>query len=223
MSTVTVTDLVPGTPATSTAVNASLNSWNTGTAAGQIAGTNVRVEGVDRWVMNPAGNVVEMDTEAAEYEEASPSAATAAATALSVVSLAGGASPMVTPAALNLPLNADVIIHASVRVYGDATLYVATLPEVVLYLQYSVDAGATWLSFLGSRRRYQMRETLDGLLCLCSLNRSTTIPGIDQTATWSHWFVVPLADDYLFRVAFENTDGVFRFDGGMISPQVFLK
>lgn len=223
MSTVEVTDLVPGTPATSTDVNDTLDSWNAGTAAGQIDGTNVRVEGIDRWVMNPAGNVVEMDTEAAEYAVSSASNATAATTALSVVSLAGGTSDMVTPAALNLPLNADVIVHASVRVYGDATLYVATLPEVVLYLQYSTDAGGTWTSFAGSRRRYQMRETLDGLLCLCSLNRSTTIPGVDQTATWAHWFVVPLADDYLFRVAFENTDGVFFFDGGVISPQVFLK
>ena len=218
MSTVEVTDLVPGTPATSTAVNQSLASWNTGTAAGQIGGTNIRVEGVDRWVMNPAGNVVEMDTEAAEYEESVASAATAATTALSVVSLDGGASDMVTPAVLNLPLGVDVIIHASVRVYSVA-IAAAPLPEVVLYLQYSVDAGATWLSFPGSRRRYQMRDTG----ALCSLNVSTDIPGIDQTVTWAHWFVVPLADDYLFRVAFENTDGVFRFDGGVISPQVFLK
>ncbi len=222
MSTVEVTDLVPGTPATSTAVNDTLTSWNTGTAAGQVDGTNVRVEGVDRWVMNPAGNVVEMDTEAAEYAVDSASNPTAATTALSVVSLAGGTSDMVTPAALNLALNSDVVVHASVHVYGDATLYVATLPEVVLYLQYSTNAGATWTSFPGSRRRYKMRETLDGLECLCSLNRSTTIPGIDQTVTWAHYFV-SLADDYLFRVAFENTDGVFLFNGGVISPQVFLK
>lgn len=218
MSTVEVTDLVPGTPATSAAVNLTLTSWNTGTAAGQIAGTNIRVEGVDRWVMNPAGNVVEMDTEAAEYAVASASNATAAATALTVVSLAGGASPMVTPAVLNIPQDADVIVHASVRVYGDA-IAAAPLPEVVLYLQYSVDAGATWLSFFGSRRRYQMRDT--GVLC--SLNVSTDIPGIDQTVTWAHYFVPAVADDYLFRVAFENTDGVFFFDGGVISPQVFLK
>ncbi len=217
MSTVEVTDLVPGTPATSTAVNQTLSSWNTGTAAGQVDGTNVRVEGVDRWVMNPAGNVVEMDTEAAEYEEASPSLATAASTALSVVSLAGGTSDMVTPAALNLALNSDVVVHASVRVYSEA-IAPAALPEVVLHLQYSTDAGGTWTSFVGSRRRYQMRETDD----LCSINLSTTIPGIDQTATWAHWFV-SLADDYLFRVAFENTDGVFTFDSGVISPQVFLK
>ena len=58
MSTVTVTDLPPGTAAIAGDVNATMTSWVNGTAAGQIGAINVRQEGIDRRSLSGANHVV---------------------------------------------------------------------------------------------------------------------------------------------------------------------
>lgn len=218
MSTVTVTDLVAGTPATSTAVNATLTSFNSATAAGQLGATNVRVEGVDRWVMSSTGNVVEMNTQTAEYLQLAASAAISNATGTPVViPLNAGASNLQTPASVTIPSGAKCVVHASVRCNSDSYLYAGTLARVIVYLQESTDGGGTWATVTGGRRAVQMRETGR----YCSLNSTTTVPGISETFTWAQYTGTP-GTTVLWRIAYETENATVTFDDGVISPQVFL-
>lgn len=59
MSRVVITDLVPGTEATSTDVNATISSWNTAGAAGAIGANNVRDEGIDRRSLSYAAQAIQ--------------------------------------------------------------------------------------------------------------------------------------------------------------------
>lgn len=219
MSVVTVTDLVPGTEATSAGPNATINSFNAATAAGQIGAANIRTEGVDRWVMNPAGNVVEMDTESAEYTTASASNLINSV-AYAVVPLAGGASPMITAAGVTCPNSpARPIVHASVVVRNVTTLFAATYPTVWLRIERSTDGGGTWAAVTGTERQYKMRVT--GILC--SVNLTTDIPAIYRTATWVVYDAGGIGNTSLWRVVYRTANGSFTFENGHISPQVILR
>jgi hypothetical protein len=219
MSTVTVTDLVPGTEATSTGPNATITSFNAATAAGQIGATNIRTEGVDRWVLNPATNVVEMDTESAEFSVAAASNLINSV-AYAVVPLAGGASPMVTAAGVVVPsAPAAPIVHASVVVYNVTALFAGTYPEVWLRIERSTDGGGVWAPVTGTERHYKMRLT--GILC--SVNLTTDIPAIYRTVMWVVYDAGGIGNTTLWRVVYRTLNGSFTFENGHISPQVLLR
>jgi hypothetical protein len=219
MSTITVTDLPPGTEATSTAVNATLSSFNSGTAAGQLDGTNVRLEGIDRRTMSQTVNVVEKNVATAFYFKANSSGNVNNTTGTpAVINLDGGASLMVTAATITAPSTARLLLHASVQVSKAAIAVTANLPRVWCILQQSVDNGVTWTKLTGSKRMLQMRNT--GVLC--DPTGATVIPGIVQTFSWSQYVATTNVATY-YRVAFETLNGDFAFSIGTISPEVLLQ
>lgn len=59
MSRVVITDILPGTEATSDSVNTTITSWNNAGAAGAIGENNFREEGIDRRSLSAAAQAIQ--------------------------------------------------------------------------------------------------------------------------------------------------------------------
>lgn len=186
MSTLTITDLPAGTAATSANVNATMTSWNTATAAGQIGAANVRPEGIDRRTMSATAHVVattEIGTN--DVNQISTVGAFTHSTGVyAVVPIGQAAAPYLGTLRTNtmtVAATSQVIVHAST--------YFVTSPEptgtpsvlVTLALQRSADGGATWATITGTERAYQMRESTISDRDAAG-NR---LPAIAQSCTWA--------------------------------------
>ncbi len=197
MSTVTITNLPPGTAATSTAVNASLTSWNSGTAAGQIGAANIRMEGVDRRTMSAANHVVET-TEVANntiiVSTAASGAVRSTAPAITVVTC----GIAMTTATMTINIDHIPYIHASISVLSASLA--AAMPRLLVevFLQVSIDAGATWTELTGTRRYFQPRDTN------VNLTGGNPILGICGSVSWMTKVTGGAARS--FRIAFTTTN-----------------
>lgn len=198
MSTVTVTDLQPGDSTTSTNVNATISSWNSATAAGQIAAPNVRIEGIDRRTLSAAGHVVCTNEAPAMVGSATNSGLVHSAVN-AVVPLNGGVTPLQTPAITLASIVRIVLLHASVsftcapQVTGKPRLLVS------LYLEVSTNGGAAWTPIAGTHQEFMTRETgnLSDLAAVPNL-----VPGLARCATWG--ITVPPVNGALYRVAYST-------------------
>lgn len=200
MSTVTVTDLPPGTAAGSADVNATLTSWNSATAAGQVGAANVALEGVDRRTMSADAHVVSTAESGSDTIVVStgPSAAAASTGVYTVVTcgVAIQTNAMTIAVAHKVYIHASVLVRAAAVAAGNPRLLV----EVIL--QQSTDAGVSWTSLVGTRRRFRMRD-------FAVANQFTTvnheIPGIIGSATWKIG-VTSGGTSTIFRMAFQTTN-----------------
>ena len=217
MSVVTVTDLIPGENAASADFNATVQSFNTATAAGALGGTNFVMEGLDRRPFPNTGGLVEQGTSATYAEDVGSGSVSSAAYA--VIPLDGGANPMVMPVAITAPASAMLILHASVRVSCGAIPTTANLPRVWCRLEQSTDGGATYTALTGSERSLRMRDVGVGL---CSAGGANAIPGINQTLSWAQ-YVATSNVATLYRVTYRTVNGSFDFNDGVITPEVILR
>lgn len=200
MSTVTVTPLVAGDTARSADVNATLTSWNTGTAAGQIGADNVRVEGVDRRTMSAAEHVVGSAAPGNNTIVTIPITGPARSTGV------WAAVPLLTTVDSTYNGTTDVIVHAHVDIRSAAQAGGVVPPEalaVSLRLEVSSNSGASWSPVNGSVQTFQMRETGN----LCSTAASPKRPGLKAPATWSVYAGQPTGTRR-YRVAYQTA-----FDG----------
>lgn len=217
MSVVLVTDLPAGDTADSADVNATLDSFTNGTAAGSLVGVNVRMEGVDRRTLDINGGVVSQGNSGGTYFQDTGSGAVSSV-AYAVIPLGGGASPMVMPAAITAPVSARLILHASVRVTKAAIAATANLPRVWCELEQSVDGGGVYTKITGSERSISMRQTD----ALCDPTPGNAVPGISQTISWSQ-YVATTNVATLYRVTYRTVNGTFSFNDGVITPEVILR
>jgi len=130
MSRVTVTELPPGDPATSTSINDTITSWNTALAAGAIGTNNVRLEGLDRRTFGASTHAI-----LGFYSQAT-AGNTGMVTAAAYTALATSAD--FTPTA-----GGDIIVRGSTFCVGQDD-YATTQTVVTVALQRSTDGGATW-------------------------------------------------------------------------------
>ncbi len=207
-STVTITPLVPGALATSAAVNLTLSSWNSATAAGQIGASNVRLEGIDRRTLSGPGHVV-------FTEETGTNTPVIVGATLATNSVAYALVPGATcPAAgdLSMSTHTRVLLHAALDISSPA-LAPAPLPMITVILQQSTDGGGTWTDLIGTRQRFSVR--LIGVLCATA----TSIPGVVATPGWCVT-VAPLAT-VRYRIAYKTVNGNFNLNSGTIFVETF--
>ena len=199
MSTVTVTDLDPGVDAASADVNATMTSWNSATAAGQIAADNVRMEGIARLTFSNAGQVIATDENPALVASATASGLVRSA-AYAVVPLNAAATPLQTASITIGAVSRIVLVHASV--YFICASQIAAAPRLLvdLILQYSTDGGGAWTSMTGSEQSFQTRQTGN----LANNGGATQIPALARCATWGYYFVAPATA--IYRVAYKTTN-----------------
>ena len=220
MSTVKVTELPEGKPATSADVNETLESFNAATAPGALSSSNFRPEGIDRHSMSKTANVVEANTSAVDFEEDAPSDPVWNTSGdYEGISLNHGAAYMIT-GATTFSLSTQLLIHASIRVEREPMAVTADLPSVRLALQQSTDGGGTWAEITGTERRLRMRNTGD----LCEVGGPLVIPGIDQTVSWS-LYVGTVGDETLYRLGYQtgHVGQAFTFSQGIITLEALLE
>lgn len=193
MSTITVTPLPAGAKALSADVNATLTSWNSGTATGQIGATNVRMEGVDRRTMSAAQHVVNTQAAADNTIVTIPITGPARSTA------AWSGVPLLVTVDSAYDGSADVIVHAHVDIRSASQVTGMAQPPLMVgvRIEQSIDAGASWTTVVGTPQWFQMRET--GALCSAAANPK--VPGIKAAATWSV-YVGKRTNTWRFRVAY---------------------
>ena len=196
MSVVTVTDLPLGDVATSSAVNATLTSWNNATAAGSINQVNVNLEGIDRRSLSPSAHVV-FTTEVGTNTPTvvTPNSTVHNATGVYVVV----PGPMET-IQMTVASTTRILLHCSLYMES-AAIPAGNALRVDLILQVSDDGGATWTDLVGTRQQFQMRDTGS----YCSVGGPNDIPGIATSATWST-FVVQGANPVTYRAAFKTVN-----------------
>lgn len=224
MSTATVTPLVKGDPATSTAINTTITSFNTAMNTSQIAASNVRMEGIDRRAMSGAGHVVETQESGTNtIKNTANSGAVNNPTALYVVVPGFGGDTLVTNT-FTVAASSRMPLHASVWVTSNSANSGAVRLRVDLILQQSVDAGVTWTDITGTRRRCQMRET--GALCSAAANPK--IPGLNHSITWSV-YVATIGVGTSYRVGYKTVNDSSTggqdptFENGTIFVETFGK
>jgi len=216
MSTVTVTDLPPGTAAIAGDVNATMTSWVNGTAAGQIGAINVRQEGIDRRSLSGANHVVfteETGTNTIVESTASSGAVTNVTGAYIVVT----AGIALQTNSMTISTSSRVLLHAALSI-GSIAIATAPLPRVWVALQQSTDAGATWITLTGTAQYFEMREVgVSGGDC----DNSTilSIPGIAACPAWCV-SVSALGGAVLYRIGFQTQNGSVRFESGTIFPEI---
>lgn len=216
MSTVAITDLEPGTQPTSTAVNATITSWNTATAAGAIGADNVRVEGVDRRTMSAAGHVV-------ATEEIGSNTIVSSALTSGAVTNTSGSYVVVTCGATNLETNdmtiastSKVIIHASVFASGDRKVGAPT-GLIQLAIQRSSDGGATWSTLTGTEQNFRYR--VQPALYLVDPGGANFVPGIKASVTWGVANTVTTGT-WRYRVGYQTAAASAEFLNGVIFPEI---
>jgi len=215
MSRVTVTDLPAGTAVVAADVNATLSSWNAATAAGQIAETNVAVEGIDGRSVSNTTNVVEQNVKASDRFVTAVSTPIANATGSPVVILMNaGATPMQSQVAITASASANLMIHATIHAEADA-IPAAALPRVWCCLLKSTDNGATWSTILNSGRKYEMRNC-GTLSDPAGVN---VIPGINHTFAWS-MHVTTAGVSTLYAIGFESQNTTVNFDSGVLMHEL---
>lgn len=216
MSTIAVKDLVPGTSATSADVNSTLTSINTACAALALGSDNVRVEGIDRRTMARINHVVETGSTVGKVSVAAYGPVQNL-TGTPVALQDGAGNPMQTTADVTVASPGEVNIHASVMVECVASNAAAPFPMVIMVLQRSVDAGATWVTLTGSRRRFRMRNVTTAFNG--SLNG---IPGVSDSVSWASNDVALLATSW--RIAFETVSATgFTFLNSEIFPVILAR
>lgn len=212
MSRIEVTDLVPGESATSADVNSSLTSWNTGTAAGSIDETNVRMEGIDRRTMSAAEHVVYTTASGVNTRVIGPSGGVNNNSG----SYAEVPGPLTT-SDLTFDVNAQIIVHATLYMEG-ATNTTGTI--VSLIMQSSSNGGGAWSDMVGTRQRFSTGNTASGLNGFT--DAAVPYPGIATSASWSVYFTVAAGQTGMFRIAYQTSDlENINFLSGTIFTETF--
>ena len=214
MSTVTVTDLIPGNAALSADVNATITSWNSATAAGQINALNMAMEGSDRRTFSASEHVIftnEVGTNAPNQSAVSSGAVHNTSGSYIVVTCGGAMQTN----DVTVDSGHRVIVHATVFVVcSRAATGTANYQGVQLVIQRSTDAGVSWSDVTGTTRRVKMRDV--GAIAaqvLCP----AYIPGVRHSVTWTvhgvHTSNVPVR----WRIAFQtDTADNFTFENAGI-------
>lgn len=215
MSTITVTPLVAGDTARSADVNATLTSWNAGSAAGQIGAENVRVEGIDRRTMSAAEHVV------GSASVGSNTITTIGATLAQRSTGVWAGVPLLGCGTVVFGAERYGILHAHID-FRSASLGAGNPRLQVLFrIEYSENYGP-FTTVVGSVQRFRMRDT--GVLC--SRTAPPSIPGLLGSATWSVRVGGSILNTYQFRVAFQtNFDGASAggVDPDFLAGTIFLE
>ena len=202
MSRVTITDLVPGTEATSTDVNATINSWNTAAAAGAIGANNFRQEGIDRRSLSFEEQAIQSDQPgpyADLYYENSGSSGAVTGAAYAVITLAGADMIVGNATGASSITGAKKVIRASVTFLAD----VSTLVECVI--QTASTAAGPWTT---QSNTYQAFETIEIILASSApLCASTYTSCVSET---------PADGNRFARVAFKASPGNVTFEYGTL-------
>ena len=130
MSRVTVTELPPGTAATSASINDTITSWNNALAAGALGTNNVRLEGLDRRTLSASNKAI------AGFYEQTTAGATGLVTSAAFVAL-------VTSSDFTPTTGGDLIVRA-VTFYSGEDEYATNNTVVTLRIERSTDGGGTW-------------------------------------------------------------------------------
>jgi len=215
MSTVTVTPLVEGSVATTTDVNATLTSFNTATAAGQLGATNVRVEGVDRRTMSATNHLV-------QTKDYGNNTTVATAFAGPTTPSPGVYATVVQTADVTVSLPTRLLVHASCGLHSLPQNLGAPRLLVELRLEYSDDGGGTWTYCNSTYRPFRTRDT-SGVY--------GGYPGINGSMTWCWRDAAPLGTPRRYRIAYQSTNSTdvvgpppgiaFTIDNGVIFIEPF--
>lgn len=218
MSTVTITDLDPGTQPTSTAVNATMTSWVNATAAGAIGGNNVRVEGVDRRTMSAAAHVVFTE------EVGTNTIADFGTSSAAMTNVTGSYDDIVCgsnvrTSTTTIDVDTQVILHASVFITG-ARKALTPSGYCRVALQQSTDGGATWTTITGTRQDFRMKDSAALGVSFVDPNAGAPddVPGIRATATWGVK-VTPPGGAVSYRIGYQTANASFTF----LNAQIFLE
>lgn len=224
MSTVAVTDLIPGEAATSADVNATMTSWNTATAAGAIDVENVRPEGIDRRSLSATNHVVDSELVGTNspIERVTASGNVTNTTGTAAV-ITYGDGTLATAEDITLTSGRKLVVHASLYVRGGTlpTSLAATLPAVWVVLQKSTDGGAAWSTLSGTRRTFRLRDvrTGTGMGTYPAGGAGTNIPRVARSINIVY-DATTLGVAQRFRVAFETENYAFNFINGTIWCEV---
>lgn len=185
MSRVAITDLVPGTEATTTDVNATLTSWNTAVGAAALGANNFRQEGIDRKSLDD--NVVfERKTQFAESgTPTSTNVATAAYAKLRV-----NAQDVQTVALTSTGTDSVVKVRATVFFQSDKDVPTVAADFFVGFrLRMSTDNGVTW-SILVDTEQFIGMKYVNASYDVKILGQATMLYQITTTAGTSYRFRV---------------------------------
>lgn len=153
MSRVTITDLVPGTEATSANVNATLTSWNTAAAAGAIGENNFREEGIDRRSLSAAAQAIQYPPAAFGncFAEGDTSSGPLSAAAYDVINV--GTDLKIGPMTdVSTTANEKVMVRVSVWFAADCDLLLECI------IQSSADA-VTWTDYDESYQAFMIDQS----------------------------------------------------------------
>ena len=210
MSRVVVTDLVPGTEATSADVNATITSWNAAAGAGDIGPNNVRQEGIDRRTLALGGQAIQAPPAdfAACFESGSTATVNAITATWGIVDV--GATLYIGPMTdLSSSSSETVVVRASVWFAGPA-LDGATDPALYEFIiQSSVDA-ATWVDYDESYQPFQVTAFATGVQPRC-VGVYTSLVATTPAGSRVYW-----------RVAYKASAAV-ECDGGTIYIEEYAR
>jgi hypothetical protein len=223
MSTIVVTDILPGTTADIADVNTTIASVNAATAAGSIGGDNVAVEGLDRRTMSSAGHVVY--TQAAGTNTVNQTGTASAfvhSTGVYVIVPIGAGGvyggelttiDMTPSLTTRMLLTATLAFHSLWGLAGTARV------RLTMALQISTNSGGAWTTIVGTTRRFQMRET--GALADPWVDAlAHVVPALANCCTWT--VSAAPAATVRYRVVYQTADDTTAggsdivFDNGAI-------
>lgn len=176
MSRITITDLPVGSTSSSTDYNATLTSWNSGTADHAVDDINIREEGIDR--KNIVTGTIDSTSIGSSWFYESSTASSAMGAGPTQVSMSGGASLVyIGPAAVTgthkLLVRCSAYFHTVDR--GSQTKF---------YLRRSTD-NATWTTVSVTTRYFQVDSVGLGGTIPCRQNVQITHLHAGGTgATW---------------------------------------
>lgn len=212
MSRVVVTDLVPGTAATSTAVNATITSWNDAAGAADLGAANVRQEGIDRRTLSSAAQAVQAAPATFPNCIASGSTLTAYAITAATTVVNVGTNLQLGPMTdLSASSSEMVVVRASV--WLTAAIETAPLSGVPalteLLIQSSADAAA-WVSHNSTYQSFRLSFPYANVTPNCVATYTAAVA------------VAPDASRVYWRLAFQSS-GPVSFDNGLIYVEEYAR
>lgn len=207
MSRVVITDLVPGTEATSADVNATITSWNNAAGAGDLGANNVRQEGIDRRTLSYAGQAIQSVAGGAYadvlYTSSGSSGAVTNAGPYAVISL-GGVAMQAGDNAAYTNSSHQKVVRASV------TFRAANLCLVDCTLQSASTNAGPWTSHTNTRQRFLI---VAGVTAAAGcVGTYTTSYEISAGSGYQWW-----------RVAYTATPGNVTFQYGTLYIETYSK
>lgn len=168
MSRVVITDLVPGTEATSTGVNETIDSWNAAAGAGDIGANNVRQEGIDRRTLSDAAQAIQAPPASFGNCIASGSTETSNAIAAAWALVNVGSNLSIGPMTdLSSSSSEMVTIRASLWFSGPA-MDAGVSPALYEFIIQSSTDAVTWVDYDASYQAFKITAFATGVRPRCT-------------------------------------------------------